>query len=45
MMTILYKPVIGLIIEANAIYGLITKSQGFTMWSDLTGKTKVSTIS
>ena len=45
MMTILYKPVIGLIIEANAIYGLITKSQGFITWSNLTGKTKVPMIS
>ena len=34
-MTILYKPDTGLIIKANAIYGLITKSQGFTTWSDL----------
>ena len=34
-----------MIIEINVIYVLNTKSQGSTMWSDLTGKTRVFTIS
>ena len=44
-MTIPCKPEAGLIIEANALYLLNIKSQGSIMWSDLTGKTRVSLIS
>ena len=42
MKTIFCKPETSMIIEANVIYVLITKSQGSTMWSDLTGKTRAS---
>ena len=45
MKTIFCKPETSMIIEANVIYALITKSQGSTMWSDLTGKTGASPIS
>ena len=34
-----------MIIDVNAIYALNTKSQGSTMWSDLTGKARASPIS
>ena len=44
-MTIPCKPEAGLIIEANALYVLNMRSQGSITWSDLTGKTRVSTIS
>ena len=44
-MTILYKHETSMIIEVNVIYVLITKSQGSTTWSDLTGKTRASPIS
>ena len=44
-MTILYKHETSMIIEVNVIYVLITKSQGSTTWSDLTGKTMASPIS
>ena len=44
-MTVVYKPETGLTSEANIIYALNMKSQGSTMWSDLTGKTWAFTIS
>ena len=44
-MTIPCKPEAGPIIEVNALYVLNMRSQGSIMWSDLTGKTRVSTIS
>ena len=44
-MTIFCKPEAGLLIEANVIYMLNMQSQGSTTWSDLAGKTRVSTIS
>ena len=44
-MTIPCKPEVGMITEANALYVLNMKSQGSITWSDLTGKTRVSTIS
>ena len=44
-MTIPCKPEAGLIIEANALYVLNMRSQGSITWSDLTEKTRVSTIS
>ena len=37
--------IISLIIDGNVIYVLSTESQGSTTCSDLTGKTRVSTIS
>ena len=42
-MTIPCKPEAGLVIEANALYVLNMKSHGFTTWSDITEKIRVST--
>ena len=43
-MTTPCKSEAGLLTEANALYLLNMKSQGSIMWSDLTGKTRVRSL-